>query len=823
MEVPELLAPAGSFDALKAAVQNGADAVYLGGQKFSARANAANFDEEEMKQAVEYCHLYGVHLYVTINTLLNDREMEEVSDYLAFLEEIGVDGIIVQDLGLARLIHHRFPGLPLHASTQMTVHNVRDLKVLEELGFTRVIPARELTLEEIETLCRASSLEIEVFAHGALCISYSGQCLFSSMVGGRSGNRGRCAQPCRLEYALLDEGGQVIPQSKKAGKYLLSTRDLNLSEHLAPLAQGGVRALKIEGRMRQPEYVAVVVKTYRAALDALAASGQYELSPKQRQDLAQVFNRDFTTGHLFGRQRRGLMGFKRPNNRGTLLGRIDRYDVDGKRVYLKLEQGVSQGDEVEVWVSRGGRVQATIQRIIKDGEPVSRAEEGEVVALEEMVGSIRAGDRIFKTIDRELLAAAQASYRSPRVLRKIPVDVRVRAYRGESLQVIMTDRDGRRGQGSSDTLGENARKRPLTPEIIEEQMARLGNVPFSIASLEIDLDQDVMVPFSEINKARHRAVEDLMGLRVKRNGSPLSPVEEKPYRSSKGETTALAVHVADWERAQAAAAGGAHLLYFGGEAFASVTDKTGPAAWREQERILEEVVKLGPPVVLILPRLLRNEELKEAAKLLEKARQLDIGEVVVGNLGALDMAQEIMGPGNIIADYSFNAFNSRAIEALGHLGVKRVTLSPELTLEEVGQLAEPYQVECIIHGHLPLMVTDYCIPGALLGAEVNCPRPCRGRRFSLRDRKGFRFPIEMDSACRMHIYNSKILSMLDHLPKFRGVDVLRILGTTIDVDQLEKTTRAYVTGMKLAQEGITMELPHAPEERTTGHYFRGVL
>ncbi|MEW5897967.1 MAG: peptidase U32 family protein, partial [Bacillota bacterium] len=352
---PELLAPAGSWEALVAAVQNGADAVYLGGRSFNARQSAANFDDAELARAIEYAHVRGVKVYVTVNTLVAEEELEQAARFLFFLARAGADAAILQDLGLAALAREVVPELPLHASTQMTVHNSPAVAHLRRLGFQRVILARELHLAEVQRIKEETGAGVEVFIHGALCVCYSGQCLFSSLVGGRSGNRGRCAQPCRLPYTLVDGHGRPLADPGRVGEYLLSPRDLNVSRHLPALIQAGVDAFKIEGRLKRPEYVATVVRVYRQLLDRAAALGpeKFFVAPEEAKDLAQIFNREFTAGYLFGRQGKLLMSFRRPNNRGVFLGRVRRRENGWLQVVL--EDGLNVGDGLEVWVTEGGR------------------------------------------------------------------------------------------------------------------------------------------------------------------------------------------------------------------------------------------------------------------------------------------------------------------------------------------------------------------------------------------------------------------------------------------------------------------------------------
>ena len=351
----ELLLPAGKPESLKAAVANGADAVYLAGNRYGARANAGNFDESEMRSAVKLCKKYGVRVYVTMNTLIADAEMAEALDYVKFLYDIGIDGLIVQDIGLAGAVKKLLPALRLHGSTQMSVHNVRGAKWAYDFGFRRVILSRELTLEEIRLIHReVPDLELEVFCHGALCICYSGQCLMSSLIGGRSGNRGQCAQPCRLPYELTDGFGR--PLTKKP-THLLSPRDLNTLDDLKDLAEAGVCSLKVEGRMRRPEYVASVGRVYRRAIDRVA-QGLPAVGDEDKNVVEQVFNRKFTPGYLHGNPGLDLMSHEKPNNRGMFLGRVTK--VNDKVVTLLLDQDLSVNDGIEIWVKVGGRLGSTI-------------------------------------------------------------------------------------------------------------------------------------------------------------------------------------------------------------------------------------------------------------------------------------------------------------------------------------------------------------------------------------------------------------------------------------------------------------------------------
>ena len=338
----ELLAPAGTWEALEAAVFAGADAVYLGGSAFGARAYAENFGPEELQRAITFAHLHHVRIYVTVNTLVTDEEMKALGEYVTFLSNIGVDGIIVQDLGIIRLCRRTVPELELHASTQMTITNSAGAIFAYHQGMPRSVMARETTLKDLKTICQKTPGEIETFMHGALCICYSGQCLMSSLIGSRSGNRGRCAQTCRMPYTLVNKEGKDMLQNADAGQYLLSPKDMNTLDILPQLIETGVRSFKIEGRMKRPEYVAVVTDIYRRAIDRYF-TGKYVVPEKDREHIEQIFNRDFTTAYLEKKPGRTMMSDRRPNNRGILLGRVVSLNKDHTEGTIKLERTCTWG------------------------------------------------------------------------------------------------------------------------------------------------------------------------------------------------------------------------------------------------------------------------------------------------------------------------------------------------------------------------------------------------------------------------------------------------------------------------------------------------
>lgn len=838
---PKLLAPAGNWDALVAAVQNGADAVYLGAQSFNARQSADNFDAGGLARAVEYAHVRDVRVYVVVNVVIADTEFEEAVRLLELLYRLGVDGVIVQDLGLAGVARELLPGLPLHASTQMTVHNVEGVSYLKKLGFKRVVPARELTLEEIGLLKSAGGLKVETFIHGALCFSYSGQCLMSSLIGGRSGNRGRCAQPCRLPYALVGEGGKPV-ETDVAGAYLLSPRDLNLSAHLPDLINAGVDAFKIEGRLRRAEYVAVVVSVYRKLLDR-ALAGEYFVSDDEQRTLAQAFNRGFTTGHLFGQAGRALMNYNQSNNRGVPIGRVKQYLPAKRRVEVALDGYLAEGDIVDFWVKVGGRIAVTVSDLRVNGKKAASGEAGQVASFPAQ-GRIRAGDRAFKVLDAEMVRRARETFSSTREQRRIPLVFSLRVREGEPVALEVRDRAGRTVRVQGTVLAAPALTRPLTPEVVAGQMERLGNTPFVADEIRSDIEGEVMVPLGELNTVRRDALARLEEQRVGEWVPDAAAVREvnarleewlgrRKRRRAAGTPAGkprLVVTTGDLDGVRAAVNGGADLVYFPG-------DSLGRAAIPRREEILEAAAlcrERGAALYFWFPRIVRAPEFAKWEDLFS-AVSGDVSGVMVTNLGLLE---HFSGRGlKVVADFPLNIFNSETVTLLARSGVERVTLSPEMTIDQVRALSPEggIELETLVQGAVPMMVTEHCVLGSLLdGGEGRCQGACRaGRRFYLRDRKDELFPVGTDASCRMHIFNPKDLCLVEQVPALleAGITCLRIEGRIKDAAYIRTTTKIYRGVLDRATRLNNVAAADAKERLrllspagiTTGHYFRGVL
>lgn len=488
MMKPELLAPAGNRAAFEAALAAGADAIYLGMGSFNARRNADNFGVEDLKAACRDAHLRGRKVYLTANTLVFPGEMSDALASVASAAEAGIDAAIVQDVGLAQVLRRELPSLELHASTQMNIRDTAGIELARKLGMSRVTLARELSVAQIAALAE-QGMELECFVHGALCICRSGQCLLSSLIGGRSANRGLCAQPCRLPYRLVNADGKSVSDE---GQYLLSPKDLMGIELLDQLVDAGVASLKIEGRMKSPEYVSTVTSVYRAALDRVCAgAGPYAVSEQEKAQLAEAFNRGFTTAYLSSSKGNEIMGYKRPNNRGIAVGRVNGFEKG--RVIVADSVRLARGDLLEVWTSKG-RVAYTVAK----GDDLRS---GHVrLSIPERVS---AGDRIFRVRSAQLAADVQA--RTEDGL-KIPVSIDVRMVCGEPLKIRVRDAAGHEAVQEGPVV-EPARTRPVARQDVIDHVGRLGSTPYTCSDWSIELSQDAGIGFSVLHKTRAAVIE----------------------------------------------------------------------------------------------------------------------------------------------------------------------------------------------------------------------------------------------------------------------------------------------------------------------------
>ncbi len=840
-EKPELLAPAGSMEALIAAVESGADAVYLGAWAFSARGYASNFSENELEEAIDYAHLRGSKVYVTVNTLLKEEEVERALELLSLLREMGTDAIIIQDLGLISLSEKYFPDLPLHASTQMTLHNSEGVEFVKKLGIERVVLSRESSLEEIKQIKEKSGAEIEVFIHGALCISYSGQCLLSSLIGGRSGNRGYCAQPCRKKYRLYCEGKQI----KTNGNYLLSPKDLNTSPELGALIESGIESFKIEGRMKRPEYVAGVVRVYRRLIDRYIENpAEYSVSEEEQETLTQLFNRGFTRGYFFENPRGDLMSRENPHNRGIPAGTVLEYDRRLNRIRIKLSNYLRLGDGimVENAETRPEDKGKIVSSMYTEKGPVYGAGKGDIVEIP-FDSRAPAGSTVYRTHDKKLMDSLKKESESRSMRPKIPVYINATVMQGKPARLEIKDVDSNAVTIESEYLVEKAEKQPTSKAQIEKQLSKLGNTLFEAAELHVNVEGDIFIPMGQLNELRTKAVLQLENLRISKwKRKPLQNLKfpELAEKIQKREAEIapeniltiplISVSVYSIEGLEGALAGGADCIYFGEGIFKKPkTADQKEITEMDPEIIFENAViktrKAGRKIYFITPKIVKDPEMKSVEKICSLARKLGANGILAPNLGIFNLAKAEKIP--VIADSPLNIFNSRTFTLLLQEGAKMVVISPELTLEELKDIASYGPAECIVHGNLELMESEHCLVGGLLEKEKGkCSAPCMSGNFTLVDEKNYEFPLLMDSQCRMHLLNSRALCMLEFIPELikSGVSSLRIETLGLEnADEIKRITRAY-------RNAIDTYLETGKQERekcegrgfTTGHYFRGV-
>lgn len=785
----ELLAPAGNFEALKAAVESGANAVYLAGNHFGARAFANNFTNDELINAVNFAHLRDASINVTVNTIVSDSELDSLKSYLKFLNDIKVDAILVQDLGVAKIAKQIVPDLPLHASTQMTVHSLEGVKFLQSIGFDRVVLSRELSLNEIKYICDNSSVEIEVFMHGALCVCYSGQCLMSSMIGARSGNRGKCAQPCRLPYDLVDIDGNIL---ENVGKYLLSPKDLNTLNLIPQLINVGVDSLKIEGRMKRPEYVAVVVETYRHIID------NNPLNDSNKR-LAQIFNRDFTTAYLQSNQGKNLISDMKPNNRGLLIGRIS--SVNKNSITIKLTDNINHGDQLEIWIKVGGRLTITVDDFKLNNDLCT-------ITVENTKG-IKLHDRVFKVFDSQLTEHARTFFKFDKPIRKFDIDVEFTAHFNQPAHLKLID-DSNIAEVESKICTAQSKTQPLTQETVLKQLSRLGNTIFKINSSTINIDDNIMLPISELNDMRRNAIKILEDFRLNRKIHSSNHSSVQVINKTVDKKSSLIVHVDSLDKLNSILNSDCDSIIFGGETFNHQT-----ISLTDYQNAINLVHSVNKKIFIATSRIIRESEQSSLIDIINSISNAD--SIYVHNVATLNLIKRISNL-PIHSDFSLIAFNSSTIEFLSQLGIESVTLSPELTLEQIKNLKSNVQLECIVHGRIELMISQYCAVGSFIGGvgEHKCNQPCTRQKYFLKDRMNVQFPIVTDQFCRMHILNSKSLSMLPHTSDFKRLNIaMRIDGryfSNVELNSLIKKYRSSINGDTVNEDF----------DFTRGHYFRGV-
>lgn len=804
----EILAPVGSFESLRAAVQNGANAVYLGGKDFSARASAANFGRDELEEAVKYCHIRGVRLFVTANTIIKQNEVEDFIEYMRFLYNIDVDAVIVQDIGMAMLIKKLMPDFELHASTQMAAHSIEDVKYLKSIGFKRVVLARELTIEEIEYICKNVDVDIEVFVHGALCVCYSGECLMSSMIGNRSGNRGRCAQPCRQKYSLEDEETGKIMETE--GEYLLSPRDLNTVEEIGRIVDAGVLSLKIEGRMKRPEYVATVVSVYRDAVERYVNGEKSIVTPEEINELYTIFNRKFTRGYILDEVGLEIMNSEKPNNRGLYIGTVESYNRKSKRLKIKLENNLKKGDGINL----GG---GTIGRILKGNNICEEGYKGETIEID-FIGDAYIGQKVFKTSDNNLIEKARKTFDENSENVKIPLFMNFEVKIGKPPVLKVYDEDGSSVHVYGDKEAEKAIKVALSSEKAETQLKKLGNTPYKAEYIECSIDDDATIPVSMINSMRREAVERISAERVKINDrkykftdiSYKSEPRSEEYNSYSTDEKKIRVKLKNLEQLKAVVDFDIDKIYY-----------EDIYTFEAAKDICESNNK---KIIYSAPRIMRNDDYRVFEKLEGIITEQD--DVLVSSWGEIKYFTEKFGCG-IRADWSLNTFNGESAEFMRKSGIKSVCLSQELNIGEIDELEEftDIETEVCIYGYTPLMISEYCPMGVLVRdchKEKRCS-DCRKIKYSLVDSSGNRYRLSQNEFCRTTIYNSEPTMILNNIEDIENTDtdVFRLDFTIESGELTREVVKAHIEAIEENMYSAD-KIYERFDNITTGHFYRGV-
>ncbi len=791
MKVPELLSPVGDLECLKAAVQNGANTVYLGASSFNARARATNFNNENLKEAILYAKLRNVKVNLTLNTLLKENELNEAISLAVFAYNCGVDAIIIQDLGLAKFLHTNYPEITLHASTQMTVHNLEGVKQLEAFGFKRVVLSRELSISEIEYIRKNTNVELEVFIHGALCISYSGQCLFSSMVGNRSGNRGMCAQPCRLPYELysnknlLDKG------------FLLSPRDQSAIDFLPALIKCGIDCFKIEGRLKAPEYVATVTKIYRKYIDFIIKN--INLSDEElinqihtmieipneitglsdKEELLQVFNRgNFSKGHFENEPNTKLIYSKKPNNMGLYLGKIQNFNNQKGHITLKLENSISVGDRISI-----NNENYTVSELMIKNKNYPTLDLGNTVTLGRMKGNISNGMSVFRIENKKLSTFAQSTFNSEKELLNIPFDAEITIKKGLPIKLTVYGKTGfyknLKVTIDSNIIPETAENQPVSKEKIIAQLSKTGNTPFCFENINIDLENNLFIPkISSLNELRRNAFAELENKvkeiytfninddkNVSDNDSvtPLSPI------SSPSISLLLNILNKNFNYTELT---GIDALYIPYKYFLNAS----------YDYTLETLCNKFK-VFLYMPSIMRENYFGALNSTIEKSLNFGVKGFVISHISQIESLRKYNLP--VIGNYTLNVYNNESIKTLKDFGLVNFTPSVELEKVDLLELLNLASLpsELIVYGKTPLMTNNYCYLGKSNRCYKDCKKLClENSKFYLKDRLGFEFRIVPDNTCTITtIYNSKITSInyTDFINKINSVRI-DILDENLD-------------------------------------------
>lgn len=783
MERVELLAPCGSMESLIAAINKQADAVYLGGDKFSARAYASNFDRETMEKAVDYAHLYGVKVYVTINTLIKENEINEALDYIGFLYKIGVDALIIQDVGVLQRIKEQYGDFEIHASTQMTIHNGDGALFFYEQGFKRIVLSRELSLKEVKHISKDLGIETEIFVHGALCVCYSGQCLMSSMIGGRSGNRGRCAQSCRLPYTLVNE-----ESGEETTGYLLSPKDICTIENIEDLIESGTSSLKIEGRMKRPEYVAAVVESYNNAISEVYKKKTPKVEDSKKV-LMKLFNREgFSQAYLYKNVGRDMMAYKTPKNSGVYIGEVEENGEVILLDHLSLKDGIRIGEEG-----------FAVNKLIVNNIEVEKAEKGDKVKI--FPKKYKKGDKLYQMSDNILLDELKLSYKNP-YDRKIELEARVSFKVGEPIKISLKyNGDKYEVQGD---LVQVALKKPLDIEKIQENLKKSGDVPYKIEKIIFEEFTEGFLPVSSINNLRRELFDKIIEqetLRYKR-----TYYNNKVVVSSKVKEEVPEIMVSVMTKEQFKAIENSNVKNV-------IMNVWGKNSKDLDINDLKISIEKGIEPYLYIPSIIK-EEYNYICKVIDENIS-NIQGLVTSNAGII---YKYRGRLKLIGDYKLNLFNSSAVSFYSK-SLDAVNLSLELNRREIKKLMDNSSdnIQYTVYGKVESMVSEYCPIGSTFGGKdsnKSCNEPCKNNSFKLVDRMNANLTVKTDRFCRAHIYNTIPLNLIKEMNELKEFGI-----KSFKVDFVDENYEKVLEVLESLKGNNTLL---KGSEFTKGHYKRGV-
>ena len=785
----ELLSPVGDFECLKAAVQNGADSVYFGADTFSARAFASNFSIKELERAIQYAKVRGVKTHLTLNTLVTDDEFNQAIDIATKAYEFGIDAIIVQDLGLATKLIKTFPQLPIHASTQMTVHNLNGALELQKLGFKRIVLSRELSVNEISYICKNTDIEIETFIHGALCISYSGQCLFSSMIGGRSGNRGKCAGPCRLPFELLENNKSID------SGYLLSTRDLCGLEFIPKLISAGVSCFKIEGRMKSPEYVAIVTNIYRKYIDLALSENEYIIDANDKKQLLQVFNRGMSSsGHLDNDGNKNLIFKEKPNNMGLFLGKVQKYNNKRGYITVKINEPLSIGDTISLEKEQG--VYTISELMNTNMQNIKTTEIGQTVIIGRMKGNIKLGNNIFKMSSKTLNSLARLSY--SKESKKIALNCKISIKKDQPINIKISSANtldlykNLKINYTSDIIPLPAKNKPLTKDLITSQFSKTASTPYIFKNINIDLDDGLFIPkLSILNDLRRTVLSMTQNYIVNSIKRPIPSyfnIENMKYdkqlnmshNNIKSTKISLLLNKLnldfDYSKIQDVNALYIPFKYFYQKDFANVL----------------KLLNSKFDIYMYMPTIIKSNYCNLFYNTLEDTiSKYNIKGFVISNICNIKILNDLFTNTEkklpIIANYTFNIYNAHTIKELKELGISRYTISPELNRTIINNLCNSHELsnELIVYGNIPLITMNYCLLGETDKCYPTCSQKCTYKNsYYLKDRLNMKFKVIPNNIQTITtIYNSKTTSIY---PKEFNIDYARIDILDENIDEINE-------------------------------------